>query len=353
MYESEFKNFFEKFLNDGHYILGKAVENFEKSFAEYCGTDHAIGVANGLDALEIILHALKVKGTLKEGDEVLVPANTFIASILAISNSGLRPILVEPEETSFNIDPKLIPGKISANTKAILAVHLYGRLADMPAICSVASKNNLVVIEDAAQAHGAQIQGKKAGSWGIASGFSFYPGKNLGALGDGGAITTSDPELNSIMLALRNYGSFEKYVHIYRGRNSRLDEIQAGFLSIKLKDLQAQNKKRREIASFYISKINNRKIKLPDFSGELDHVFHLFVVRVGDRSGFMSYLKSNGVASLIHYPTAPFDQQAYTGELPTDYPISTKLHKEVVSIPLDPSMTSEEIQTVVDILNKY
>ena len=223
----------------------------------------------------------------------------------------------------------------------------------MEEISKIAKKHNLIVIEDAAQAHGAQIGSKPAGSWGRAAGFSFYPGKNLGALGDAGAVTTSDDELYKIMSAIRNYGSYEKYVHDYKGRNSRLDELQAGFLSIKLRNLNDMNNRRREIASSYLNKIKNPKIKLPQFSGKEDHVFHLFVVRVDDRNNFLSFLNENKITALIHYPTAPYHQNAYANELDTNFPLTTKLHQQVVSIPMDPSMDSSEIETVIAVLNKY
>lgn len=351
-YEDEFKSFFESFIKDGHYIMGKNLASFEEEFANYCGSKYSIGVANGLDALEIILQALIISGKLKLNDEVIVPANTFIASILAISNCGLKPLLVEPDEKSFNIDPKILKSKVTSRTKAILAVHLYGQLADMTSICNFAAENNLIVVEDAAQAHGAARDGKKAGSWGLSAGFSFYPGKNLGALGDGGGITTSDPELFRIMQALRNYGSFEKYVHKYKGRNSRLDELQAGFLRIKLRDLDRTNSERKKIASFYLNNIKNNKICLPYYSGHDDHVFHLFVIRVKHRSSFLNFLEKNAIKALIHYPTAPYDQEAYY-ELDKSYPLTTTLHQEVVSIPLDPSMNEQEIRFVVEVLNKY
>ena len=352
-YENEFKSLFEDFLNDGHYILGKHVQSFEKKFAQYCGTKYCLGVANGLDALELILKGLEIKGLLSQGDEILVPANTFIASILAISNAGFVPVLVEPNPDTFNLDPEELKKKITAKSKAILVVHLYGQLADMKNIMEIANKNDLLTIEDAAQAHGASLNGINAGNFGIAAGFSFYPGKNLGALGDAGGITTSDDELYQIILALRNYGSFERYVHQYKGRNSRLDEIQAGFLEIKLKNLDEQNSRRQEIAITYLNNIKNLKVVLPAYSLGKDHVFHLFVVKVENRNLFMRHLQNNEVSALIHYPTAPYNQKAYMNELGNNFETSTKLHEQIVSIPIDPSMTADEISKVIKTVNTY
>ena len=289
-YITEIEKVLHKVIKSGWYILGTEVELFEKEFAEYCGTEHCIGVANGLDALTIILKAYGIG----EGDEVIVPSNTYIASVLSVSANGADPILVEPDIASYNIDPKKIEEKITSRTKAILAVHLYGQSADMNAINQIAEKYDLKVIEDAAQAHGATYTGKRTGNLGNAAGFSFYPGKNLGALGDAGAITTNDGQLAEKIRALRNYGSHVKYENLYKGVNSRLDEIQAAILRIKLKELDRENERRREIATYYLNHINNSKIILPKIVNRdlSSHVWHLFVVRTKEREKLQSYLSN-------------------------------------------------------------
>jgi dTDP-4-amino-4,6-dideoxygalactose transaminase len=352
-YEPEFKKVFEEVLKSGWFILGKQVEEFETEFAAYCGVKHCISVANGLDALILIMEGYKDLGVLKEGDEVIVPSNTYIASILAISKAGLTPVLVEPDPATALIDPVEIEQKITARTKAILPVHLYGQLCDMAAINKIAKKHGLKVIEDSAQSHGAYQNGKRSGSLGDASGFSFYPGKNLGALGDGGAITTNDDELASSARILRNYGSNKKYHHIYKGVNSRLDELQAAFLRVKLGHLDNANEKRREAARFYLNTITNPNIILPKVTVPESHVWHLFVVRTKERDRFQKFLYDNGVQTVIHYPVAPHQQPAYKEWQNQTFSISEKLHKEVISLPISDIITEEELTQVSEIVNKY
>ena len=340
-------------IDSGWYIQGLEVKCFEEEFATYCGTKYCIGVANGLDALTLTLRAWKELGKLKDGDEVIVPANTYIASILAITENRLKPVLVEPNISTYNIDPIKLSEAINSNTKAILAVHLYGQLAPMPEIMSIAKQHNLLVLEDSAQAHGASLGGRKAGSWGDASGFSFYPGKNLGALGDAGAVTTDDDELATAIRALCNYGSHKKYENIYQGVNSRLDEMQAAFLRIKLKYLDADTQYRRDIAKAYLKGINNSKIELPKLTYDEQHVFHLFVIRTKEREKLQTYLSGKNIQTLIHYPIAPHHQVAYQMWSKLNYPITEKIHKEVLSLPVSPVMQEVDVQKVVQIINDY
>ncbi len=302
---------FSRVLDSGWYIMGEELEQFEKEFAEYCGVKYCIGVANGLDALILVLRAWKELGYLEDGDEVLVPANTYIASILAITENKLVPVLVEPDIETYNINPALIENYITEKTKAILPVHLYGLLCNMPEISAIARKYNLLILEDCAQAHGAIRDGRKAGAWGDAAGFSFYPGKNLGALGDAGAVTTNNAELSSTIKALRNYGSHKKYENIYQGLNSRLDELQAALLRVKIHTLPEDTAIRQRIAEKYIREIKNPAITLPVYEGQGAHVWHLFVVRIANREKFQSYLLEKGIKTLIHYPLPPHKQQAY------------------------------------------
>jgi len=353
-FEAEFQLRFKAFLDSGYYILGNNVKAFENSFAEYCGTRHCIGVANGLEALRLILEGYKELGKLQEGDEVLVASNTYIATILAIKQAGMTPVLVEAEMKTFNFDIEAIQEAISEKTKAIMPVHLYGQLAPMADISKVAKENNIIVIEDAAQAHGAKnSNGKLAGNLGDAAGFSFYPTKNLGALGDGGAVTTNNDELASVIRKLRNYGASSKYVNELTGFNSRLDELQATFLNIKLPKLDADNERRRGLARKYISEINNKKITLPTWNGSGDHIFHLFVVRVKDRTDFMEYLKENEIGTLIHYPIPPHQQEALPEFNDLSFPITEQIHNEVVSIPISPVMSDEEVGEVILAINNY
>jgi len=345
-------------IESGWYISGSELEQFEAGFSNYCGTQHAIGVANGLDALVLSLRAWKELGKLKEGDEVIVPANTYIASILAITENGLKPVLVEPDAATFNLCPHKTAAAIKPNTKAILAVHLYGRLAPMPEIMALAEQHDLLVLEDAAQAHGASISGRKAGNWGHAAGFSFYPGKNLGALGDAGAITTNDADLAQTIRALGNYGSHKKYENLYQGVNSRLDEIQAAMLSVKLKYLDADTSRRKEIALAYAHGINNPAISQPVSAGSTvasleAHVFHLYVVRTEQRRALQEHLNTAGIQTLIHYPYPPHQQRAYKEWNQKSYPLTEAIHREVLSLPISPVMTDAEVKAVIYACNAF
>lgn len=347
-------------IDSGWYIQGTQLKAFEEEFADYCGTKHCIGVANGLDALILIIRAYKELGKLKEGDEVIVPANTYIASILAITENRLKPILVEPNEDTYNLDPNLIEPAITPNTKAILAVHLYGQLADMPAINAIAQKHNLLVIEDSAQAHGAQINGRKAGNWGDASGFSFYPGKNLGALGDAGAVTTNDDQLAQTIRALGNYGSHKKYENLYQGLNSRLDEIQAAMLRVKLKYLEEEAMRRREIAAAYIGGIKSPKIRLPKIERLVatveqaySHSWHLFVIRTQSRELLQSFLNKNGVMTLVHYPIPPYKQRGYLDCFDEELPIAERIHNEVISLPISGVQSIKDTCRVIRLINSW
>lgn len=344
-------------IDSGWYIGGKELEQFEKNFSDYCGTKYAIGVANGLDALILTLRAWKELGKLNDGDEVIVPSNTYIASILAITANNLTPVLVEPDIATYNIDPAKIEAAITSRTKAILPVHLYGLLAPMPQIMGIAKKHNLLVLEDSAQSHGAQIDNKKSGNWGDASGFSFYPGKNLGALGDAGAVTTNNEELAQMLRALRNYGSHEKYKNLVPGVNSRLDEIQAAILDIKLKFLDKETLHRRKIANLYLTEIRNPLIKLPlsDTNAEefQQHVWHLFVIKTEHREALQKYLADHGVQTLIHYPIPPHKQQAYEEWNHLNYPISEQIHAEVLSLPIGPTLSLAEAENVIQLCNSF
>jgi dTDP-4-amino-4,6-dideoxygalactose transaminase len=344
---------YKKTLDAAHFILGNEVQQFEKEFAEYCETDYCIGVGNGLDALQLIFKAYIILGKLNEGDEVLIPSNTFIASALAISACNLKPILVEPKYNSFTIDTSLIEDKITSKTKAIMPVHLYGQSCDMSAISEIAKKHGLLIIEDAAQAHGAICREKKVGSISNAAGFSFYPAKNLGALGDGGAITTDDKELENCIRYLRNYGSNEKYKHQYKSINSRLDELQAAILRIKLKRLEKDNELRRVVAKFYLDNIQNSLILLPDWDFSNNHVFHLFVIKCRTRDQLKSYLEENGIQTVIHYPIPIHKQEAYKELNNLSLPIAEQLSNQVLSLPISPVMSIEDVQFICDKLNAY
>lgn len=336
-------------LDSGWYLQGRQNELFCQHFAEFCGTKYALGVANGLDALNLI-----IKGyDFGPGDEIIVPANTYIATVLAISENGCTPVLVEPDINTYGINPELIEEKITPRTKAIMVVHLYGQAVPMQKIWELAQKHNLKVIEDAAQAHGAQYQGRRAGNLGDAAGFSFYPGKNLGAMGDAGAVTTNDEALYNKIKAIANYGSDRKYHHIYKGTNSRLDELQAGILDVKLKHLETDNARRREIARYYRENIKNPLITLPQAYDEKAHVWHVFVVRVKERERFQQYLNDNGIQTVIHYPTAPHKQDAYKEYADLSLPITEQIHREVISLPISPVMTQEEIEKIVRIVNEF
>ncbi len=353
-FKTELQQEFEAFLNSGQYILGDSVLKFENEYATYCGTKHCIGVASGLGALILLFKAYQELGVLKVNDEVIVPSNTYIATILAVLEAGLKPVLVAPNIASYNICPKQIIAKITPKTKVILAVHLYGQLAEMKTINTIAKANNLLVIEDAAQAHGALLNNKKAGNLSDAAAFSFYPSKNLGALGDGGAITTNNEALATMLRKIRNYGTVSKYINEVRGVNSRLDAVQARFLSVKLSFLDSDNQVRRNIAKKYILKIKNNKVILPAYNGSKNHVFHVFVVRVKNRTHFMGYLADNGVQTLIHYPIPPHHQQALIGVFDKkNYPVSEKIHQEIVSLPISPVQSMEETQTIINLINQY
>lgn len=356
-YRDELVDACTRVIESGWYIGGSELEQFEQQFAHYCGTKYAIGVANGLDALILTLRAWKELSKLNDGDEVIVPSNTYIASILAITANNLTPILVEPDLNSFNLDPIKIEAAITTKTKVILPVHLYGQLADMPAIMDIAKRHNLLVLEDSAQAHGSSIDGKKAGNWGDASGFSFYPGKNLGALGDAGAITTNDAELAKMLRALRNYGSHEKYKNLVAGINSRLDEIQAAMLDIKLKHLDKEVAHRRNIANLYIQGITNPLLTLPvekiSVENYTPHVWHLFVIRLEQRDALQKYLAENGVQTLIHYPIPPHKQQAYEEWNDLSYPIAEKIHSEVLSLPIGPTLSNNDVNKIIQLCNNF
>ena len=352
-FEIAFQDKMKQFLEVGWYILGNEAKQFEANFATYCGTKHCIGVGNGLDALVLIFKAYIHLGKLQKGDEVIVPANTYIASIIAVLQADLVPIMVEPKTETFNINPNEIEDKITSKTKAILPVHLYGQLCEMKAIIEIAKKHNLLVIEDAAQAHGAEWNGIKAGNFGDAAGFSFYPGKNLGALGDAGAITTNDDELAEVLFSLRNYGSKVKYENEILGVNSRLDELQAAFLNIKLKQLDSENDFRRNLAKRYLSEIKNDKLILPAYDFSKNHVFHLFVIRTSNRLGLQHFLKDNGIETMIHYPIPPHKQKALSDWNNLSFQITEKIHDEVLSIPLNSSVSKTEVDYIIFKLNSY
>lgn len=352
-YEIELRQAFEEVISAGWYLLGRQNELFEQEFAAYCGTKHSLGVANGLDAIILILEAYKELGVLSAGDEVLVPSNTFIASILAISKAGLTPVLVEPELETYLINPEEIEKKLTSRTKAILPVHLYGQLCNMDAVNRIANQYGLKVIEDSAQSHGALQNGKRSGNLGHASAFSFYPGKNLGALGDGGGITTNDDDLAEVIKALRNYGSQVKYQHVYKGVNSRLDEFQAAFLRVKLKKLDLDIQRRRKVAEYYLNNINIEKIILPTVLDKEAHVWHLFVVRTENRDNLQQYLTEKGVQTVIHYPTPPHKQKAYSEWSDLSFPISEIIHSSVVSLPVSPILGKDQLETIVGHINNY
>ena len=355
----EIKEAVNRVIDSGWYLLGNEVAIFEKEFASYCDVEHCIGVANGLDALRLIFKAYMELEKLKEGDEVIVPANTYIASILSITDNRLNPVLVEPDLQTYNLDEDLIEKAITPKTKAILLVHLYGQNAMTNKIQAIAKKYNLLVIEDAAQAHGAEYQNQKIGALGDAAGFSFYPGKNLGALGDGGTVTTNDTELAKTIRAIANYGSNKKYVNKYQGFNSRLDEIQAAVLSVKLKYIDKDIAKRREVAKMYLEGIIDPDIILPiqnskfEIQNFKEHVWHLFVIRTKQRDKLQQYLLKNGIQTLIHYPTPPHKQEAYGDWNHFSLPITEQIHKEVLSLPVSPVMEKRDIKKVIGIINDY
>ena len=354
----ELKAAADRVISSGWYIRGTEVSQFQTAFANYCGVRHCVGVGNGLDALVLIFRALKEIGRLRDGDQVIVPANTYIASILAIIEAGLKPHLIEPDEQTYNLSLKNIKAAIGPQTKAILAVHLYGQLAPMHEIMQFANENGLIVVEDAAQAHGARIDGRRAGNWGHAAGFSFYPGKNLGALGDAGAVTTNDEEIARTVETIGNYGSQEKYANQIRGVNSRLDEIQAAMLSVKLRHLDKDTNKRRDVAKRYINGIENSAIKLPlsidNISAPfMNHAFHLFVIRCARRDELAVHLRQKNIETLIHYPIPPHKQNALKDLSSLHLPITETIHQEVLSLPISQVMTDNQVNHIIAACNDF
>jgi dTDP-4-amino-4,6-dideoxygalactose transaminase len=357
-FEPELSQAIKRVLDSGWYLLGNELKAFEQEYASYIGSKHCIGVANGLDALRLILKAYIEMGVMQEGDEIIVPANTYIASILAITDNRLVPVLVEPDINTYNINPIKIEEKISERTKGIMIVHLYGQNAMHPEIQRIVDKYNLKLIEDNAQAVGAYYGEKRTGSIGHAAGHSFYPGKNLGCLGDGGVVTTDNDELAFVIRALANYGSNKKYVNDYQGLNSRLDEIQAAILRTKLPRLDADNQRRREIAEYYLDNIKNPAIILPVQNLEfetrdmkLEKVWHLFVIRTPQRDQLQQYLTKNGIQTLIHYPIPPHKQAAYKSWNNLSFPVTERIHQEVLSLPISPFLKNEEVKIVVECIN--
>ena len=340
-------------VQSGWYLRGKRVAEFEQEFARYCGTKCCVGVGNGLDALTLIFRAYREMGVMNEGDEVVVPANTYIASILSVIRAGLTPVFCEPRPDTCNLNPDELEPLITHRTKAILPVHLYGRCAEMDAICEVAQRRNLKVVEDVAQAHGAQCRGRRTGSLGDAAGVSFYPGKNLGALGDGGAVLTSDEELARTVEALANYGSEKKYVNRYKGVNSRLDEIQAGVLSLKLARLDQDNEQRRVLARRYLEEMKNPLVKLPEVTDWEGHVFHIFPVMCAERDRLQAFLREEGIQTLIHYPIPPHQQEAMREYAHLSLPITEQIHREELSLPLYPQLTDEEVTHIIEAVNRF
>lgn len=353
-YKDELMDAASRVLDSGWFILGEELNQFEMEFASYCRVKHCIGVGNGLDALHLILKGYGIG----PGDEVIVPSNTYIATWLAVSHAGAITIPVEPDMTTYNIDPLLIEEKITKRTKAIIAVHLYGQVCEMDKINAIAKQYNIKVIEDSAQAHGALYHGKRTGSLGDASGFSFYPGKNLGALGDAGAVTTDDDDLAKRVRILRNYGSEKKYYNKIKGFNSRLDELQAAFLRVKLKYLDYENQKRREIAQYYCENIINADIVLPSLSSSLchplsqslNHVWHQFVIQYADRDYLQHYLLMNGINTMIHYPVPPHKQAAYLSMRNLKLSIAERIHNCVISLPINVTLKTDDLDLIIKYL---
>lgn len=357
-YREELLDACARVIDSGWYIDGEELEKFEAQFARYCGVSHCVGVANGLDALTLTLRAWREMGKVKEGDEVLVPSNTYIATVLAVTENRMRPILVEPNPQTYNICPLNLTKSITPRSRVVIPVHLYGQLADMSALCRVARDNNLLVLEDSAQAHGANIQNRKAGSWGDASGFSFYPGKNLGALGDAGAITTRDAELADVLRTLRSYGAKEKYKNQLKGVNSRLDELQAALLSVKLKYLDSDIQLRRAIAHLYLTEIRNPLIRMPLPRGVSaleyeSHVWHLFVVGCEYRNELQKHLQNSGIQTLVHYPIPPHKQEAYAEFMDFSLATTEALHRQVLSLPISPVMSMADVEKVIQACNRF
>jgi len=381
-FEPELTIAIKRVINSGWYLLGDEVKTFEKEYAAYIGTKHCIGVANGLDALRLILKAYIEIGFMKEGDEIIVPANTYIASILAITDNRLTPILVEPDINTYNIDPYKIEEKISERTKGIMIVHLYGQNAMHPEIERLCAKYSLRLFEDNAQAQGCYYGNKRTGSLGDAAGHSFYPGKNLGALGDAGAVTTDDDNLAEIIRTIANYGSKVKYQNLYQGLNSRLDEIQAAILRVKLPRLDADNQRRREIAEYYLQNIKNPLLVMPDQdssdssaietsvidssstanlsplsppsnSMSSSHVWHIFIIRTNYRDKLQQYLSGNNIQAIIHYPIPPHKQNAFSEWNHLSFPITESIHNDVLSLPISPVMSGNEVLSVVEVINNF
>jgi dTDP-4-amino-4,6-dideoxygalactose transaminase len=352
-YEQELKEAANRVIDSGWYLMGKELETFEQNYASFCGSKYALGVANGLDALRLIFKAYLELGLMKKGDEVIVPANTYIASVLAITDNGLIPVFVEPSIHTYNLDSTKIEAALTNKSKAILTVHLYGQNSIDEQMLAICKKHNLKLVEDSAQSHGATWNGKVMGNIGDAAGHSFYPGKNLGALGDAGAVTTNDKTLAKSIGALRNYGSHKKYENIYQGLNSRLDEIQAAFLNVKLKYIQEDILERRRVANYYLENIKNPAIILPEVLNEEGHVWHLFVIRVKKRDDLHKYLADNGIQTLIHYPIPPHKQEAFKEYNALSFPITEKIHRDVLSIPIGPILEKEEVINIVKILNEF
>ncbi len=353
-YQEEIEAKLLETFRSGWYLLGNEVKNFENNLAKYIGSPNAIGVANGLDALRLILKAYLELGQMKFGDEIIVPANTYIASILAITDNRLKPVFAEPDIETYNLDVSKIENLITPKTKAIMVVHLYGQVCWSEELEALAKKHDLKIIEDNAQAIGASFNGVKTGNLGDAAGFSFYPGKNLGALGDGGAVTCKDELLAKTIRTIANYGSEEKYVNKYQGLNSRLDEIQAGVLDIKLKYIDKENSKRQEIAQKYCTEIKNDKIILPNFpENNAEHVWHLFVIRTKNRKELQHYFQENGIQTLIHYPIPPHKQRAYKYWNNLSFPITENIHDEVLSLPVSPVMQDDEVAKIIEVINKF
>ena len=352
-YNDELKEAANRVIDSGWYVLGKELDSFETNYAEFCGTKFSIGVANGLDALRLIFKSYIELGVMERGDEVIVPSNTYIASVLAISDNDLVPVFVEPNLSTYNLDANNIEGAITLKTKAVLTVHLYGQNSINQQMLSICEKHGLKLIEDAAQSHGAIWNGKVSGSLADAAGHSFYPGKNLGALGDAGAVTTNDAKLAEVIMALRNYGSHKKYENIYQGLNSRLDEIQAAFLNVKLKYIQRDISERRRVSSYYLEHIKNPAIILPHVLNDEGHVWHLFVIRTSKRDELHKYLFDNNVETIIHYPIAPNKQKCYAKMNIRTYKVAEQIHDEVLSLPISPTLSPNELKVIVDLINTF
>lgn len=352
-YNAEIQEAVTRVINSGWYLQGEENTKFEANYAQYIGTKYTIGCANGLDALIWILRSYIELGIMAPGDEVIVPANTYIASILAITENNLLPVLVEPDITTYQIDSSKIEEAITPKTKAIMIVHLYGQCAYTEKIGQICKKYDLKLIEDNAQSHGCVYNGKKTGSLGDASGHSFYPGKNLGAFGDGGAVTTDDEELADMVRTIANYGSPQKYIFKYQGRNSRLDEIQAALLSIKLKHLDDDNNSRKKVAKKYIAGINNSNVVLPTVDDWNANVFHIFPIRINQRNELQTYLADKGIQTLIHYPIPPHKQECYKEWNALSFPVTEQIHGEELSLPMSPTLVDTQVNYIIDMVNKY